>query len=179
MGVFLFCVSSPGFPTKVFNIGDYRRRLGYGGVDKSFFEKGNEKGQRIRSQMVQVSKVIWCRRCGAYLSTFLSSVCAVCGGGADRSTTPRRFCLVFGEGRSRTGEEQCNKMAAQAFATAQGSIGSFVHSASGHHSVASRAERTPRDELVAFSLRRRSESSARGCARCLSVHTSGKMALDI
>lgn len=38
----------------MFNIGDYRRRLGYGGVDKSFFEKGNEKGQRIRSQMVQV-----------------------------------------------------------------------------------------------------------------------------
>eukprot|EP00903_Cladosiphon_okamuranus_P011667 g10973.t1 len=45
-----------GFPTKVFNIGDYRRRLGYGGVDKSFFEKGNEKGQRIRSQMVQVAQ---------------------------------------------------------------------------------------------------------------------------
>ncbi|CAN0287115.1 unnamed protein product, partial [Hapterophycus canaliculatus] len=40
-----------GFPTKVFNIGDYRRRLGYGGVDKSFFERGNEEGQRVRSQM--------------------------------------------------------------------------------------------------------------------------------
>ncbi|CAN0288369.1 unnamed protein product, partial [Ectocarpus sp. 8 AP-2014] len=39
-----------GFPTKVFNIGDYRRRLGYGGVAKSFFEKGNEEGQRVRSQ---------------------------------------------------------------------------------------------------------------------------------
>lgn len=43
-----------GFPTQVFNIGDYRRRLGYGGVDKSFFEQGNEEGQRIRSKMVQV-----------------------------------------------------------------------------------------------------------------------------
>ncbi|CAM9240227.1 unnamed protein product [Ectocarpus sp. 12 AP-2014] len=45
-----------GFPTKVFNIGDYRRRLGYGGVAKSFFEKGNEEGQRVRSQMVQVAQ---------------------------------------------------------------------------------------------------------------------------
>lgn len=43
-----------GFPTKVFNIGEYRRKLGYAGVGKSFFERGNEQGQRIRSQMVQV-----------------------------------------------------------------------------------------------------------------------------
>lgn len=41
----------------MFNIGDYRRKLGYGGVDKSFFERGNEEGQRIRSQMVQVRRV--------------------------------------------------------------------------------------------------------------------------
>ncbi|KAG5185983.1 6-phosphofructo-2-kinase-domain-containing protein [Tribonema minus] len=43
-----------GFPTKVFNIGDYRRRLGYGGVDKSFFEKDNSEGMRIREKMVEV-----------------------------------------------------------------------------------------------------------------------------
>lgn len=43
-----------GFPTQVFNIGDYRRKLGYAGVDKSFFEEDNEEGQRVRAQMVQV-----------------------------------------------------------------------------------------------------------------------------
>lgn len=45
-----------GFPTQVFNIGDYRRKLGYAGVDKSFFEEDNEEGQRVRAQMVQVKK---------------------------------------------------------------------------------------------------------------------------
>ncbi|CAN0118164.1 unnamed protein product, partial [Discosporangium mesarthrocarpum] len=43
-----------GYPTKVFNIGDYRRKLGYGGVDKTFFEGNNAEGQRIRHQMVEV-----------------------------------------------------------------------------------------------------------------------------
>jgi predicted kinase len=43
-----------GFPTKVFNIGDYRRKLGYAGVDKSFFDKDNEEGMRIRDRMVEV-----------------------------------------------------------------------------------------------------------------------------
>ncbi|CAM9747126.1 unnamed protein product [Ascophyllum nodosum] len=43
-----------GFPTKVFNVGEYRRRIGYTGVDKSFFEAGNVEGQRVRANMVQV-----------------------------------------------------------------------------------------------------------------------------
>lgn len=43
-----------GFPTKVFNIGDYRRKLGFQGVDKSFFEKGNAEGMKIREKMVEV-----------------------------------------------------------------------------------------------------------------------------
>ena len=47
--------TSQGFPTKVFNVGEYRRRIGYTGVDKSFFEAGNVEGQRVRANMVQVS----------------------------------------------------------------------------------------------------------------------------
>ncbi|CAM9359006.1 unnamed protein product, partial [Chrysoparadoxa australica] len=43
-----------GFPIKVFNIGDYRRKLGLAGVDKSFFDPENEEGMRIRQKMVEV-----------------------------------------------------------------------------------------------------------------------------
>jgi 6-phosphofructo-2-kinase len=38
----------------VFNIGDYRRKLGFAGVDKSFFDADNAEGMRIREKMVEV-----------------------------------------------------------------------------------------------------------------------------
>lgn len=77
-----------GFPTKVFNIGDYRRRLGYGGVAKSFFEKGNEEGQRVRSQMVQVT--YFCFFCWHMLYFGWGLVGSGVGGG--RPHDLHRFC---------------------------------------------------------------------------------------
>jgi 6-phosphofructo-2-kinase len=50
----LCCHTTAGFPTKVFNIGDYRRKLGFAGVDKSFFDADNAEGMRIREKMVEV-----------------------------------------------------------------------------------------------------------------------------
>jgi 6-phosphofructo-2-kinase len=54
--VSLLCchATAAGFPTKVFNIGDYRRKLGFAGVDKSFFDADNAEGMRIREKMVEV-----------------------------------------------------------------------------------------------------------------------------
>lgn len=72
----------------MFNIGDYRRKLGYGGVDKSFFEGGNEEGQRIRAKMVQV-------RCMVVASCSPLPCCAyeyvsLCRGGALLRFAPLR-----------------------------------------------------------------------------------------
>eukprot|EP00953_Heterococcus_sp_UTEX-ZZ885_P037419 19223-Heterococcus_DN1.PRE.2 len=57
LDVSLLCccyTTTAGFPTKVFNIGDYRRKLGFAGVDKSFFDADNAEGMRIREKMVEV-----------------------------------------------------------------------------------------------------------------------------
>lgn len=37
--------------TQVFNVGEFRRRLGLSGVDKSFFEANNAEAQKTREHM--------------------------------------------------------------------------------------------------------------------------------
>eukprot|EP01084_Bolivina_argentea_P174685 302576_1 len=45
-----------GISTKVFNIGDYRRKLGYSGVGQSFFDMNNEEAVSIRAKMVELAQ---------------------------------------------------------------------------------------------------------------------------
>lgn len=40
-----------GFPTRIFNVGNYRRQLGKAGEDASFFSADNEKARHLREEM--------------------------------------------------------------------------------------------------------------------------------
>lgn len=46
-----------GFTSRVFNLGDYRRKMGLAGMDKDFFENNNTEGKKIREQLATEAQV--------------------------------------------------------------------------------------------------------------------------
>ncbi len=51
-----------GFEAEVFNVGSYRRKIGFAGADSNFFSSGNMEGQKAREEMamaVQESMYSW------------------------------------------------------------------------------------------------------------------------